>query len=275
MQRNLTRALAVIAALGLLVAIPAAAIAKASKTDKSQNKTLKTQGKSIKSLRKSSSALGKSTKSATSAIAALKIIADRGDKNAKTVLDAAPAILKALTDLKDGLTAAGTGLTSLKTLATSQEYGIAQVSGEAGTFLETPDIPDTVQQAQVSRQFTATVAGPVQETVAYGVRSNEGDGDGTVAAANCRVTVANATGVTESTTGGPVGNGFLSVLTKSTLTSTTPANAGFPFGLKTAAPDADVTQNFTTAAVPVAAGERYTVTLACVDLTPDANDPGA
>jgi hypothetical protein len=123
MHRKAAWAIGVLATLGVLAA-PGLADAKgASKTDKSQNKTLKSQSKSIKSLKKSSTALSKSTKSAAGAISALKVVAERGDKNASTVLAAGPQIIQGLSDLKNGLTAAAAGLTNLRTLATSQEYG--------------------------------------------------------------------------------------------------------------------------------------------------------
>jgi hypothetical protein len=286
MQRLVT-AVAVIAALGLVVAVPTAAVAKTSKTDKSQNKALKTQGKSIKSLGKSTKALGKSTKSATSAIAALKVIADRGDKNAKSVLDAAPAIIQGLTDLKNGLTAAGAGLTSLKTLATSQEYGFGQVSvvtaagpppvlaTQVGSFVVTPDLPDAVQQAQTTQQFVANDSGTL--LVAYGVRSNESDGTGASnPAALCRVTVTNQGGTSASTTGGPLpGLGaFVPVPLKSALTSTTAGNETFPFGPKVNGADADNLVTFSSS-VGVTAGNSYTVGMSCVDTSPDPNDPSA
>jgi hypothetical protein len=271
MQRRLATVIAAIAALGLIVAIPASASAKTNKTDSAQNKTLKKQSKSIKSLSKSTKALNKSTKSASSAISALKVVAERGDKNAKTVLDAAPAIIQGLTDLKNGLTAAGAGLNSLKTLATSQEYGYGQVllGASAQGFIETPDIPDTVQQAQVSQTFIAGAAGTV--SVPFGVRSAESDGDGTTAAANCAVQIFDDS---THTTSGAVAPPYTPVPNKSSLTSTDPANAGFPFGLKTSGADADqpITPGPTLA---VASGDQYTVKIACVDVTASPTDPSA
>ena len=212
------------------------------------------------------------------------MIADRADANAKTVLDAAPAIIKGLTDLKTGLEAAGAGLTSLQKLATSQEYGFGQVivleagptpNPQEGSFIQTPDIPDTVQQGMTTQQFVAQNDGTL--IVAYGVRSNETDGTGASnPAAACKVTVTNQTGDIATTAQEPLlGNvPFQFVPTKSTLTSTVAGNQGFPFGLKTVAPDADVTQNLTTA-VAVATGESYTVGMSCVDTTPSSTDPSA
>jgi hypothetical protein len=58
------------------------------------------------------------------------------------------------------------------------------------------------------------------------------------------------------------------------MTSTDPANAGFPFGLKTSGADADQTVTFAST-VAVAAGDTYTVGLSCVDTTPSSTDPSA
>jgi hypothetical protein len=207
---------------------------------------------------------------------------DDVDNRLKAIEAAAPQIIDGLTKLKDGLTAAGDGLVKLKTLATSTEYGIGQVlvaqpavAAEAGSFVETPDIPDAVQQAQTTQQFVAQHTGAL--VVAYGVRSAESDGTGAaLPAAHCKVTVTNEGGSTETTAanGALGGLPFQPVNDKSALTSTIPTNAGFPFGLKLTAPDDDKTTNFVSS-VAVTAGDTYTVGLACVDLSPDANDPSA
>jgi hypothetical protein len=196
--------------------------------------------------------------------------------------------------LKDGLEKAGAGLTSLQSYLGATEYGIGQVviaqpalAPQAGSFVVTPDIPDTVQQAQTTQQFIAQHTGAL--VVAYGVRSGESDGTGAaLPAAHCKVTVTNESKgagdantvnqSTETTAANPGLGGlpFQPVNTKSALTSTTPANAGFPFGLKTNndEEDADVTQNFVSGVV-VATGDTYTVGLSCVDTSPDADDPTA
>jgi hypothetical protein len=285
MRSRLATVVVAIAALGLLVAAPVA-LAKPSKTDKSQNKALKTQGKSIKSLGKSTKALGKSTKSAASAIAALKVIANRGDKNASTVLAAAPAIIQGLTDLKNGLTQAAAGLTSLQTLATSQEYGIGQVfiAGTAapGSFIETPDIPDSAQQAQVTQTFVAGTAGAI--TLQVGVRGNESDGTGaTNPAAFCRVTeVSGANSTTSSATAGPnpvAPAPYYPINLKSPLTSTT--ETGFPFGPISTDNLTDLTVNGTNSANPTGTaataviGAPYTISLSCIDPSASATDPSA
>lgn len=288
--------------LALAVGVPTASAP--GKIDGKQNRAIKQQSKNIKknrnAIRKNTKGLRgirKAARGTADAIAALKIVAERGDKNAAAILAQAPAILDGLTQLKAGLEAAGAGLlalksgleeagaglVSLKTLATSTEYGFGQVvvlsagptqNPQLGSFVVTPDIPDAVQQAQTTQQFVAQHTGNL--VVAYGVRSFETDGDGTVPAAVCRVTVTNKAGATESTAGNVDLGGlpFQPVLTKSPPTSTDPLNVGFPFGLKTEGADADVTQNLVTS-VPVTAGDTYTVGMSCVDTSPDAADPSA
>jgi X-X-X-Leu-X-X-Gly heptad repeat protein len=197
--------------------------------------------------------------------------------------DAANKLKDGLTQLKTGLEQAGAGLTSLKTLATSQEYGFGQLltstggppTAEAGSFVETPDIPDAVQQAQTEQQFVAQHNGVL--IVAYGVRSNESDGNGASdPAASCKVTVTNKAGTTQTTAANPNFGGlpFQPVPNKSAMTSTDPLNAGFPFGLKTNGADADQTVTFAST-VAVAAGDTYTVGLSCVDTSPSSTDPSA
>ncbi|HEY0632857.1 MAG TPA: hypothetical protein VGC98_12440 [Thermoleophilaceae bacterium] len=214
----------------------------------------------------------------------LQTLTGQIDTRLKGIEAAAPVILDALTKLKDGLTQVGAGLTSLKTLATSTEYGIGQLivvvggttpTPQAGSFVETPDIPDSVQQAQTEQQFVAQHAGNL--AVAYGVRSAESDGTGSSnPAAFCKVTVTNEAGATQTTAANPSLGGlpFQPVNNKSALTSTDPANAGFPFGLKSSGADADQTTTFVST-VAVAVGDTYTVGLSCVDTSPDAKDPSA
>jgi hypothetical protein len=213
----------------------------------------------------------------------LDALAKNVDGRLKGIEASVPAVLDALTKLKDGLTAAAAGLNSLKTLATSQEYGFGQLltstggppTAEAGSFIETPDIPDTVQQAMTAQQFVAQHNGVL--IVLYGVRSNESDGTGASnPAANCKVTVTNKAGTTQTTAANPSFGGlpFQPVPNKSAMTSTDPANAGFPFGLKQNGADADQTVTFAST-VPVAAGDTYTVGLSCVDTSPSSTDPSA
>jgi hypothetical protein len=211
------------------------------------------------------------------------------DTRLKTLEAGAPALVSALTQLgtaaqqlKDGLTTVGAGLTQLKTLATSTEYGFGQVliaqptiAAEPGSFIETPDIPDTVQQAMTEQQFVAGHTGAL--VVAYGVRSAESDGTGpSKPAAYCRITVTNASGQTGTTAANANFGGlpFQPVDNKSALTSTDPANAGFPFGLKQSGADADQTTNFVSS-VNVTSGQTYTVGMSCVDTSADATDPSA
>jgi len=217
----------------------------------------------------------------------IKTLADSTDARLKVIEGAAPQIIDGLAalktaaeQLKAGLETAGAGLNSLKTLAGATEYGIGQVivlepapNPQELSFVETPDVPDAVQQAQTSQQFVAQQAGAL--AVAFGVRSGESDGTGAaLPAAHCKVTVTNEAGATETTTGGLSGTGFLPVNDKSTLTSTIPANAGFPFGLKTTAPDDDKTSTFVSS-VTVALGDTYTVGLSCVDTSASSSDPSA
>jgi hypothetical protein len=132
-----------------------------------------------------------------------------------------------------------------------------------------------VQQAQSEQQFVAQHTGAL--IVAYGVRSAESDGTGaSKPAALCKVTVTNKAGSTQTTAANPNIGGlpFQPVDNKSALTSTDPANAGFPFGLKTNGADADLTTNFVSS-INVTAGDTYTVGMACVDTSPDATDPSA
>ncbi len=142
----------------------------------------------------------------------------------------------------------------------------------------TPDIPDSVQQAMTTQQFKAQGSGTI--TVLYGVRSGESDGTGSsLPAAHCKVTVSNESNEIETTAANASLGGvpFQPVNTKSALTSTTPANAGFPFGLKTdnTANDADVTTTFASAVNVLAANDTYTVGLSCVDTSASSTDPSA
>lgn len=217
------------------------------------------------------------------------------DDRLKTIEGAAPQIITGLGQLKTGLETVGAGLTALKTLAGSTEYGIGQVfvgaTPAAGAFLVTPDIPDAVQQAQTSGTFIAGNAGLI--TVRVGVRSAESDGDGTIPAAHCRVTVTGP-GATLATTSKPNaalgGAPFYPINTKSALTSTETANAGFPFGPKSSGTDADTLVDLTdiggsgnattplgpgTESTAAGAGQMFTVQLACVDTSASSTDPSA
>ena len=196
-------------------------------------------------------------------------------------------VTDALTQLKTGLEQAGAGLTRVGDFLGATEYGFGQVAviqpgpviqPQPGSFIVTPDIPDTVQQSMTHQEFIAQHAGNL--AVLYGVRSGENDGDGTTPAAHCRVRVSN--GGNTGTTAANAGLGglpFQPVPDRSALTSTAAANAGFPFGLKQSAagPPAGEQDKTTTflSTVPVAAGDRYEVELSCVDLSPNANDPKA
>src|SRR3954447_22412074 len=167
MKRKSFRAAMVAALLAVVAmcAVPAFASA-ATRTDRSQNERIARHAKSIKKI-----------------AAVLTLLSGKGlDGRLKVIEDAAPQIIDGLTQLKDGLTQledgltqAGDGLTKLKTLASSTEYGIGQLivlepapNPQEGSFIETPDIPDAVQQAQATQQFVAQQTGAL--AVSYGVR---------------------------------------------------------------------------------------------------------
>jgi X-X-X-Leu-X-X-Gly heptad repeat protein len=291
MKRGRTCAALCAVAVGLLLvpATDASAVSRASAREQAQNHRISQVIKStrqiavkIGALTGAQRTLGQTVASHTNSLQSLQTLAGNIDGRLKTIEAAAPQILDALTKLKDGLTQAADGLTKLKTLATSTEYGIGQLivlepapNPQEGSFVETPDIPDSVQQAQTEQQFIAQQTGTL--AVAYGVRSAESDGTGSSnPAAFCKVTVTNKAGTTQTTAGNPSLGGlpFQPVDNKSALTSTDPSNAGFPFGLKATGPDADQTTTFVST-VTVTAGDTYTVGLACVDTSPDPNDPSA
>jgi hypothetical protein len=297
-RRSIAWLVAVAVGLMLIPAAGASASDVSAAYNKKDKKAEKKQNARITRVVKAGAKLAKTVADQSTKIAGANaaILAEGAKSNGiddrlKVIEGAAPQIIKGLGDLKDaslalkaGLETAGAGLTSLKTLATSQEYGIGQVivltpgpSPQVGSFVETPDIPDAVQQAQTTQQFVATSTGNL--AVAYGVRSNESDGTGAAKpAAVCKVTVTNEGGTTETTLPNAAlgGQPFQPVNNKSAMTSTTPANAGFPFGLKTdnTAGDADQTTTFVSS-VAVTNGDTYTVGLSCVDTSPDATDPSA
>lgn len=287
-SRGISRAVLVAVVASLAVGLMAApALAQTSKKqERRQNSQLKKNTKNIKKgtngIKKGVRAVNgvkRNVKTLQTAGAALQVLANSLDADRKTLNGTLiPGFVSALTQLRDGLTAAGAGLTSLQKLATSTEYGFGQVvvgaTPQGGSFVVTPDIPDAVQQAQTEQQFIAQTAGNI--TVLYGVRSFETDGDGTTPAAVCKVTVTNEAGVTQTTAANTALGGlpFQPVPTKSAPTSTVAANAGFPFGLKTAAPDADETVPFNST-VAVAPADTYTVGMSCVDTSPSSTDPSA
>jgi hypothetical protein len=259
----------VVLALALVLVVPTVAGAYSKKDRKSeakQNAAVKKLQKNLKAATKSLNVVKTTVSDQGKTLTALDTSVKGIDGRLKVIEGAAPQII--------------TGLQSLKTLASATEYGIGQVvvleptpNPQEGSFVETPDIPDTVQQAQTTQQFVAQQTGNL--AVAYGVRSGESDGTGaSLPAAHCKVTVTNAGGTTETTAanGALGGLPFQPVNDKSSLTSTIPANAGFPFGLKTTAPDDDKTTTFVSS-VGVVAGATYTVGLSCVDLSPSTTDP--
>jgi hypothetical protein len=178
-----------------------------------------------------------------------------------------------------------TALTDIGDYLGATEYGFGQVmvfspaqNAQAGSFVVTPDMPDTVQQAMTEQQFVAQHTGALG--VLYGIRSGENDGTGADnPAGHCRVTVTNEAGQTGTTAAnaGLGGLPFQPVPDKSALTSEDPDNAGFPFGLKTDDAGADEEDKYTAfvSSVNVTAGDTYTVGLSCVDISASADDPEA
>jgi hypothetical protein len=283
--RRLPLAIAAVAALGLLTAAPAGAYSAGEKrAERKQNTRIKTALKGLSAQQVVNQAQDKS-------LTDLKTLAEGIDGRVKAIEAGVPLVFdglkkleQAALDLKAGLETAGAGLTSLKTLAGATEYGVGQVvvlepapNPQEGSFVVTPDIPDAVQQAQTTQQFIAQNTGNL--LVAVAVRSGESDGTGASnPAAHCKVTLTNETGATQTSdaNGSLGGLPFQPSNTKSALTSTDPANAGFPFGLKTSGADADQTTNHPSApTVGVTAGDTYTVGLSCVDLSPSSTDPSA
>jgi hypothetical protein len=274
----------------------------ASKHEKKQNAAIGKAAKAAARALTRTAALTTSVAQHTKSLADLQVLAGGIDTRLKAIEAGVPQVLDGLTklqqaalDLKQGLLdlKAGTegGFAKVTTVLSSTEYGVGQAivvvdpggtptpTPEAGNFVVTPDIPDTVQQAQTSQTFKAQHIGLL--LVQYAVRSGETDGTGAAnPAALCKVTVTNELGATQSTAPNPaIGNlPFQPVPDKSALTSTIPANAGFPFGLKTTAPDEDKVVTFPTT-VPVdntdATNDTYTVGLSCVDTSPSTTDPGA
>jgi hypothetical protein len=285
---RIPRNVALLGATVFVLALPASSAVAATSADKRQNTR-------IVKLAKDLNAVKTALRTAVPAQAAQLTKLESVDNRLKGIEAAAPQIIDGLGKLKTGLETAGAGLTSLKTLATSTEYGVGQVfigaTPVAGAFLVTPDIPDAVQQAQTSGTFIASGAGAI--TVRVGVRSAESDGDGTVPAAHCRVTVIGPGGTTATTSKPNAALGgapFYGINTKSVPTSTEAANAGFPFGPKTSGADADTLVNLTdtagsgnaaaplgpgTEAATAAAGQTFNVQLSCVDTSPSASDPSA
>jgi hypothetical protein len=177
-------------------------------------------------------------------------------------------------------------LTDVGDFLGATEYGFGQVmvvsegptqNAQLGSFIVTPDIPDTVQQAMTHQEFIAQHTGNL--LVLNGVRTGENDGTGVAnPAAHCRIRVTNEAGDTATTAANPALGGlpFQPVPEGSALTSEDEDNQQFPFGLKTDDEDgeADKFGPFPTN-VAVAAGDKYEVEMSCVDLSPDAEDPEA
>lgn len=284
--------------------------AASTPSTKTINKRLNTARKQLKSTRRSVSTANRRIRKVTVDLGAVAKRLQTAEGGVNLLLGAAPQLITAvqklgaevppaLTALKTGLEAAGAGLVALKTgteagfarvgtALKSTEYGFGQVVlvtgadtppiAQPGSFVVTPDIPDAVQQAQTTQEFVKDGPGAAPVAVLYGVRSAESDGTGaTLPAAHCRVTVTNQAGDQATTAPNPAfgGQPFQPVAEKSAQTSTTPANAGFPFGLKTSGADADKFNTFVAATVPIGDGETFRVGLSCVDISASADDPSA
>ncbi|MEA2480444.1 MAG: hypothetical protein QOJ07_2366 [Thermoleophilaceae bacterium] len=261
------------ATVASLALIPAPGALGASKAEQAQNARIKKLSKDLTAAKK---VLDSTSDNATTSLTRIGDL----DGRLKAIEGGVPTIIKALGDLKDGLTQAGAGLTSLKTLATSTEYGIGQVfiagSPASGAFLVTPDIPDAVQQAQTTQNFLASAPGDI--TVKVGVRSAESDGtSASDPAAVCRVTVSSGGKATTSVPNAGLGGAPFYPIGKSPQTSET--ETSFPFGPISTDVLVDLTtgSNSTSpAGIPQAtAGAPYSVSLSCVDTSPSTTDPSA
>jgi len=178
--------------------------------NKSEKRTEKRQNSSIKKTSRSVTSLKKSTKQTDDALGKLaNIAADDNRKNTQTIAAVVPAVTAALSQLRDGLTAAGAGLGQLRTGLTaagaglstlsqayqSVEYGAARIFANEGTnpFFTLPlqgntaDIPDDSNGASITGtaifQKTSGAGQPGDATVPTdlrlrgAIRSNEVDGE--------------------------------------------------------------------------------------------------
>jgi hypothetical protein len=255
------------AAVMVLALVPASS---ASASEKGQNARIKKLSKDLSAVKKSMADLSTKT--------------DSIDGRLKGIEAAAPQLVKGLNDLKDASLALKSGLESLKSLATSTEYGVGQVfiggNPEPGAFVVTPDIPDAVQQAQVTNQFIASQSGAITMRVA--VRSAESDGaPSNDAAASCRVTILQEGAAPNARTSTPNpglgGAPFWDIDYRSPQTSTT--ETSFPFGLISTDATVDLTTGSNSTAPAgspsATAGTPFTASLSCVDTTPSTTDPTA
>jgi X-X-X-Leu-X-X-Gly heptad repeat protein len=292
-----------------LAAMPAAVqAAPAGDATAKQSQSKKKLSSDIRKVRQRTTRAERRLRAVNRTIAQLRTLSQSNKGGLDFLLAAAPQLVSGLTQLRDGsiqlrdgLVRAGAGLTALQSALETQigpglkrvgdfvgadEYGIGQVTiagaPAAGSFLVTPNVSDKVQQAQTSQTFVAGAAGALGMLV--GVRSNESDGtEGGAPAAHCRVTlVAGNNTLTTGPNAGLSNAPVFAIPLKSTITSTTPGNEGFPFGPKTVGDDADKLVDAGASAVAptgtaptVSPGQPYTATLNCVDLSPNADDPTA
>jgi len=201
-------------ALGL-VGAPAQGYSRAEKrAEKRQNSAIKKTRSSLSKTNKSVLDLRSSTKATTDAIARVASAAGaESKKNSATIAAVVPAVTTALTQLRDGLSAAGTGLgqlrdgmtqlrTGLETVGAnltrlgdayqSVEYGAVRLyAGSAtstgneglqavpGVSANSDDIPDDANGTLVTANVPVPTDDPLRVTLRSAIRSNEVDGNPT------------------------------------------------------------------------------------------------
>jgi hypothetical protein len=115
----------------------------------------------------------------------LQALAAKLDTRVSAIEALGPQIFSALTQLKDGLTAAGAGLTKLGSAFRAVEYGSAGVyagTTQIGVFIGSPDIPDDGNSASAAGSFPSdptVLAGGTPLVLRATIRSNETDGAAT------------------------------------------------------------------------------------------------
>ena len=181
-MRHTPRVLVSGAVTGLLALGLAGAPAQASETRK-EKRAEKRQNSNIKKNTRAITRLRTSTKQTTDALGKLVVInADENRKNTATINAALPVVTSALTQLRDGLTAAGAGLQTLGSAFQSVEYGVARVFVTGGTVTSnstnvSADVPDD-GNPNTTTGTTAFIAGGASTTIDFRaiIRSNEADG---------------------------------------------------------------------------------------------------
>lgn len=296
------------ASLVMSVAVPAAGAASRPPTLRSLNKKLLTTANTAKSARTRATAarraatrLGNSLANLTSRV-----------KTAEGTLAAAPALITGLTQLADvvqnqiapGLQQLATAAQTLGDNYLADEFGIVQLvvpddgvtPADAdsnpdplpGCFYESPNIPDSVQEAVVSGTclVTATVTGTDRTLgMRVGIRSNEVDGTGAadpvgsarVVALNVRSnggSTVNPNGSGATIQPGPGQPPVANIPVRSPQVSTT--ETSFPFQLISTDQTIDLltaANNYSSAGPSLTPGDVITFTVGFYDLTPASPDP--